>query len=147
MAKPDFSKMSTELDEGSLEEAKVLLANKKSILRQLCEAGMKSDMEMPYTYHIPTGLAFDCGKEMPVRSLYAIIIMARATHTDARWKDCDEEGYPEIFPYNGTEKGFHKIGVFDPFANEIETAIKEYQTDMLKSGRARIVNGLFYKVA
>ena len=147
MGKPDFSKMSNELDADSLEEAKVLLANKKAILRKLCEAGMKCDMEMPYTYYIPTGLAFDCGKEMPVRSLYAIIIMARATHTDACWKDCDAEGYPEIFPYNGTENGFHKIGMFDPFANEIETAIKEYQEDMLKSGKARMVNGIFVKVA
>ena len=65
----------------------------------------------------------------------------------ACWKDCDEEGYPEIFPYNGTENGFHKIGMFDPFANEIENAIKEYQEDMLKSGKARMVNGIFVKVA
>lgn len=148
MSKPDFSMRSDYLDDDSKQEAKVLLAKRDEILDQLVAAGLTEDEEHPYTYNIPTTLSFECGrgKDLPMRSLWAIVVMARASYADAHWLDTDAEGYPEIGPI-GSDNTFHRVYITDPFAWHIDAAIKRFQERLVKEGRARIVNGKFYKVA
>jgi hypothetical protein len=40
-----------------------------------------------------------------------------------------------------------RVTVYDPFAQRIEEAIRNWQTSEIVKGNARIVNGKFYKVA
>lgn len=148
MSKPNFAIASCELDEGSKKEAEILLKHRDEILDKLVEAGLTEDEESPYTYNVPTTLSFECGhgKDLPMRSLWAIVVMARASYADAHWLDTDEEGYPEIGPM-GTNTDFHKVKITDPFALHIDEAIKRHQARLIQEGKARIVNGKFYKVA
>ena len=148
MSKPNFAIASSELDEESKKEAEVLLKNREEVLDKLVKAGLTEDEESPYTYNVPTTLSFECGhgKDLPMRSLWAIVVMARASYANAHWLDTDAEGYPEIGPM-GTNNNFHKVKITDPFAWHIDDAIKRFQERLVKEGRARIVNGKFYKVA
>lgn len=147
MGKPDFSKKSTELDENSRNEANVLLGNKKEILRKLAEAGLRE--ESPYIYLVPNSLAFECGhgEGAEMRSLYATVVMARASNASAYLLDCDDEGFPELPQFCGCDLGFHRVFVSDPFAFELDEAIGAHQKELVRHGKARIVNGRFFKVA
>ena len=148
MSKPNFAIASSELDDGSKEEAEILLKHRDEILDKLVEAGLTEDEESPYTYNVPTNLSFECGhgNDLPMLSLWAIVVMARASYAEAHWLDTDTEGYPEIGPI-GTNTDFHKVKITDPFAWHIDDAIKRFQERLVKDGRASIVNGKFYKVA
>lgn len=129
--------------------AKILLLQKDKILRRLAEAGIHEDESAPYVYYVPTGLSFYIGDHngYPLRSLWAIVIMASASHANAYWLDCDKEGYPELPEFCGGEKGFHRVKITDPFAGQIDDAIKDYQERMVLAGKGMIVNGRFLKVA
>ena len=148
MSKPNFAYPSDYLDEGSKREAKVLLAKRDEILDKLAEAGLEEDEENPYVYNVPTALSFECGhgEDLPMHSLWAIVVMARASYANAHWLDTDSEGYPEVGPI-GTRSEFHKVKITDPFAWHIDEAIKRHREHLLKEGKARIVNGKFVKVA
>lgn len=148
MSKPNFAIASSELDEGSKKEAEVLLSKRDEILDKLVEAGLSADNERPYVYNVPTALSFECGhgKDLPIRSLWAIIVMARASYASANWLDTDAEGYPEI-GFLGLERDFHAVRITDPFALHIDEAIKRHQVRLIQEGKARIVNGKFYTVA
>ena len=136
------------LSDKDKEIAKVLLKNKDSIIKSLVEQGIDEDAERPYTYYVPTGLFFDCGnKSYQIRSLWAIVILARACGARACWLDCDKEGYPELPQFCGCRNGFHRVMITDPFAFWIDLAVREYKERLVKEGKARIVNGKFYKVA
>ena len=147
MRKPDFSKKSIELDAESRKEAEVLLKNKASILRRLAEAGLRE--ESPYIYLVPDSLAFECGHgaDAPMRSLWAVVVIARASNAAAYWLDCDDEGYPELPQFCYCPVGFHRVFISDPFAFELDRAIGEWQMELVRAGKARIVNGRFFKVA
>ena len=145
-----YNEESDKLSDKDAAIAKVLLANKDAILRQFAEAGIHEDEEVPYVYYVPTGLYFDIGNlagGYQIRSLHAIVDMARASYANACFLDCDKEGFPELPQFCGGKKGFHRVKITDPFAWEIDNAIREYQEGMVKSGNARIVNGKFFKVA
>ena len=147
--KTDFNIDTDVLDEKHKEEAEVLLAKRDEILDELTAKGMHEDVETPYAYFVPTDLSFDCGKgnECPMHSLYAIVVMARASYARAYWLDCDGEGYPKLPQFCGGENGFHRVYITDPFAMQIDAAIRRYREKMVAEGKARIVNGRFYKVA
>ena len=115
------------LDEKSKEEAKILLLKRDEILKRLVEAGLHEDEEYPYTYYVPTGLAFDCGRAYPMRSLHAIVVMARASYAKAYFLDTDKEGFPELPQFCGGKKGFHRVYITDPFAQLIDMAIKDHK--------------------
>ena len=138
------------LDERQQKESAVLLEQKDKILAALAEGGMHEDLEHPYAYYIPTGLSFDCGKgkDFPIRAIYAVVLMARASYATACLLDCDREGEPELpeFTEFGKE-GFHRVYITDPFAWQIDDVIRECQERMVSEGKARIVNGRFYRVA
>lgn len=127
MNKPNFAIPSDYLDDDSQKEAKVLLSKRDEILDQLVAAGLTEDKENPYVYNVPTNLSFECGhgKDLPMHSLWAIVIMARASYADAHWLDTDAEGYLEVGPI-GTRADFHKVKITDPFAWHIDEAIKRY---------------------
>ena len=130
--------------------AEVLLKDRSSIIRRLVEAGMHEDETTPYVYYVPTGLLFDIGElgnGYHLRSLWAIVMMARASYANACWLDCDKEGYPELPQFCGGKEGFHRVKITDPFAWVIDDAIKVYQSELVHSGKARLVNGKFFKVA
>lgn len=130
--------------------AEVLLAKKGEILRKLAEAGIHEDETTPYAYYVPTGLSFgigDLASGYPIRSLWAIVIMARASYANACWLDCDKEGYPELPQFCGGKVGFHRVKITDPFAWQIDDAIRTHRDFMVRSGKARIVNGRYFKVA
>ena len=82
-----------------------------------------------------------------MRSLHAIVVMARASYNRAYFLDTDKEGFPELPQFCGGKKGFHRVYITDPFAQLIDRAIEDYREKMVKEGKARIVNGKFYKVA
>ena len=128
-----------------LENGQYLLKSEKDILLKLAEAGMKEDETAPYTYLIPSTMFFDVGrgKDMQLRAPYAILAMAKSAYTEARFAVVDSEGYPE----EDLEKGMVRVTVYDPFAQKIEEAIRNWQTSEIVKGNARIVNGRFYKVA
>lgn len=146
MYKADFSKRSSDLDDDSKKEAIFLLEKRDEILDRLVRAGLTEDEEHPYTYNVPTALYFDCGKSLPMRSLWAIVVMARASFSDAYWLDCDKDGFPECGPI-GCDNSTHRVYITDPFALHIDSAIKRYQEKMVREGKARIVNGRFFKIA
>lgn len=130
--------------------AKVLLSNKKDILRKLAEACIREDETSEYTYNVPTGLYFDIGDlagGYQIHSLPAVVIMARASSANACYLDCDKEGFPELPQFCGGKEGFHRVKITDPFAWQIDDAIRDYQEGMGLNGTAKIVNGKFYKVA
>ena len=136
------------LYEKDREVGKVLLANKDAIIKTFVENGIEEDDENEYTYYVPTGLYFDCGDERyQIKSLWAIVILARSSGARACWLDCDKEGYPELPQFCGGKVGFHRVKITDPFALEIDNAIRDYQDEMVRTGKARIVNGKFYKLA
>ena len=135
------------LDEKSKEEARILLLKRDEILKRLVEAGLHADEEYPYAYYVPTSLALDCGRTYPMHSLHAIVAMARASYARAYFLDTDKEGFPELPQFCGREEGFHRVYITDPFAQLIDRAIEDYREKMVKEGKARIVNGKFYKVA
>lgn len=135
------------LDEKTKEEARILLLKRDEILKRLVEAGLHADEEYPYAYYVPTGLAFDCGRTYPMHSLHAIVAMARASYARAYFLDTDKEGFPELPQFCGGKKGFHRVYITDPFAQLIDRAIEDYREKMVKEGKARIVNGRFFKVA
>ena len=148
--KTSFDVESDTLTEKDRAIAEFLLKNKDEILRKLVEAGIYEDETTPYVYYVPTGLSFaigDLAKGYPIRSLWAVVMMARASYANAFWLDCDKEGYPELPQFCGGKEGFHRVKITDPFAWQIDDAIKNYQIEMVRSGKARIVNGKFYKVA
>ena len=157
--RPKMEKLCMEMDTGfnvdtdrlsdkDKETAKVLLANKESIINALVENGIDEDEESPYTYYVPTGLYFNCGDEKyQIKSLWAIVILARASGARACWLDCDKDGYPELPQFCGCRNGFHRVMITDPFAFWIDLAVREYKERLVKEGKARIVNGKFYKVA
>lgn len=128
-----------------LENGQYLLKSEKDILLKLAEAGMKEDETAPYTYLIPSTLFFDVGMgtDKQLRAPYAILAMAKATYTEARFADVDSEGYPD----EDIEKDMMRVKVYDPFAQKIEEAVRNWQTSEIVKGNARIVNGKFYKVA
>lgn len=144
-----FDVESDALSERDAELAKILLLQKDKILRRLAESGIHEDESAPYVYYVPTGLSFDIGNPngYPLRSLWAIVIMARASHANAYWLDCDKEGYPELPEFCGGKKGFQRVKITDPFAWQIDDAIKDYQERMVLAGKGMIVNGMFLKVA
>lgn len=151
MKDTSFNVESDALTERDAVIAKELLEKKDEILRQFAEAGIHEDETAPYVYYVPTGLSFpinDIDEEymFPLRSLWAIVIMARASYANAYWLDCDKEGYPELPQFCGGKEGFHRVKITDPFAWHIDDAIKEYQNEMVRMGNARIVNGRFFKV-
>ena len=137
------------LDDNSREDAKVLLQKRDEILDSLATHGMHADDECPYAYYIPTGLSFECGRGeyFPMRSHYAVLVMARASYARARFLDVDREGCPELPQFCGGEEGFQRVYITDPFAMFIDNAIKRQQEKLLAEGKARIVNGRFFKVA
>lgn len=138
------------LSENCRKVAEHLLPHKDEILRALVAAGIHEDETAPYVYYVPTGLAFDAGdagEGYQIRSLWAVVIMARASYARAYWLDCDKEGFPELPQFCGGEEGFHRVMITDPFAWQIDEAIKTYREEMVMSGKARIVNGKFYKVS
>lgn len=151
---PDFSDYTADTDSLSEKDGAIaarLLADKNKILRQLAEAGIHEDHTSPYTYFVPTCLSFDIGKlagGFSIRSLYAIVLMARASYARACFLDCDDEGMPELPQFTlGGKIGFHRVKITDPFAQQIDAAIRDHQEQMLREGNARIVNGNFFKVA
>ena len=148
MYKADFSKRSSDLDDDSKKEALFLLEERDEILDRLVRAGLTEDEEHPYTYNVPTSLSFDCGKgaDFPMHALWAIVVMARASFSDAYWLDTDKEGFPECGPI-GCDNSTHRVYITDPFALHIDDAIKRNQERMIREGKARIVNGRFYKIA
>ena len=129
------------LDEKSREEARILLLKRDEILKGLVEAGLHADEEYPYAYYVPTDLAFDCGWTYPMRSLYAIVAMARASYARAYFLDTDKEGFPELPQFCGGKEGFHRVYITDPFAQLIDRAIADHQETMVKEGKARVVMG------
>lgn len=135
------------LDEKLKEEARILLLKRDEILKRLVETGLHADEEYPYAYYVPTGLAFDCGRTYPMRSLHAIVAMARASYARAYFLDTDKEGFPELPQFCGGKDGFHRVYITDPFAQLIDQAIADHQETMVREGKARVVNGKFYKVA
>ena len=149
----DFSNYTADTDALSEKDGAIaarLLADKDTILRQLAEAGIHEDTTSPYTYFVPTWPSFDIGKlagGFSIRSIYAVVIMARASYANACFLDCDKEGYPELPEFCGGEPGFHRVKVTDPFAWHLDEAIREYQEEMVRTGKARIVNGRFFKVS
>ena len=144
----DFSKDSDELTEEERKDAEVLLARKDYIIRGLVMNGLESDAESPYTYIVPTGLAFDYGHgKWLLNSIWAIVMMARGSYSRAHWLDCDPEGFPELPQFTGTPEGFHRIKITDPFAQLLDRAIEDYREELVREGKARIVNGRFFKVA
>ena len=145
-----YNEESDRLSDKDAAIAKVLLANKKEILRKLAEAGIHEDETCPYAYYVPTGLYFDIGNlggGYQLRSLPAVVIMARASYANACYLDCDKEGFPELPQFCGGKEGFHRVKITDPFAWQIDDAIRDFQEEMVLNGKARIVNGKFYKVA
>ena len=81
-----YNEESDRLSDKDAAIAKVLLENKKGILHQLAEAGIHEDETTPYVYYVPTGLSFDIGdlaKGYPIRSLWAVVMMARASYANA----------------------------------------------------------------
>ena len=128
-----------------LENGQYLLRSEKDILLKLAEAGMREDDTEPYTYFIPSTLFFDVGRgtDKQLRAPYAILAMAKAAYTEARFAVIDSEGYPD----EDVEKGMIRVTVYDPFAQRIEEAVRNWQTSEIIKGNARIVNGKFYKVA
>lgn len=136
------------LSQESQKFAKYLLAHKDENLKALAAAGIHEDESAPYVYYVPTGLSFDVGNPngYPLRSLWAIVIMARASYANACWLDCDKDGYPELPEFCGGEKWFHRVKITDPFACHIDDAIRDYQERMVRAGKGMIVNGKFYKV-
>ena len=144
----DFSKRSSDLDEESKNEALFLLEKRDEILDRLVEAGLNEDEEHPYTYNVPTALSFDCGRgaDFLMHALWAIVVMARASYAYAFWLDCDKDGFPECGPI-GCDNSTHRVYITDPFAWHIDSAIKRYQEKMVQEGKARIVNGRFFKIA
>ena len=126
MSKPNFAFPSDYLDEDSKEEAKVLLSRRDEILDQLAEAGLSEDPATPYVYNVPTNFSFDCGrgKDLPMRSLYAIVVMARASHASANFLDTDKEGFPELPQFCGGTERFHREHITDPFAWHIDEALR-----------------------
>ena len=135
----------TTLEENEmLENGQYLLRSEKDILLKLAEAGMREDDTEPYTYFIPSTLFFDVGRgtDKQLRAPYAILAMAKAAYTEARFAVVDSEGYPD----EDVEKGMVRVTVYDPFAQRIEEAVRNWQTSEIVKGNARIVNGKFYKV-
>ena len=109
-------------------EAEVLLSNRDAILEALATNGMHKDPETPHAYYIPSGLAFNSGKgKWQMRSLYAIVVMARASHSIACWLDTDKDGLPELPQFCGGTEGFHRVYITNPFAYCIDEAIKRHQ--------------------
>lgn len=151
---PDFSDYTADTDALSEKDGVIaarLLADKGKILRQLAEDGIHEDATTPYAYFVPTWLTFDIGKlagGFSIRSLYALVLMARASYSLACFLDCDDEGIPELPQFVlGGKIGFHRVKVTDPFAQQIDAAIRDHQENLLRKGHARIVNGKFFKVA
>ena len=122
-----------------------LLRSQSDILLKLAEAGMREDDTEPYTYFIPSTLFFDVGRgnDKQLRAPYAILAMAKASYTEARFADVDGEGCPA----EDVEKGMVRVTVYDPFAQRIEESVRNWQTSEIVKGNACIVNGRFYKVA
>ena len=150
MKDTSFNVESDALTEGDNKIAEVLLANKRNILWTLAHMGIHEDETTPYVYYVPTDVSFGIGnlaRGYPIRSLWAIVIMARASYANACWLDCDKEGYPELPQFCGCRNGFHRVKITDPFAWMIDDAIKEYQDDMVRQRKAVIVNGRFFKIA
>ena len=128
-----------------LENGQYLLRREKDILLKLAEAGMREDDTEPYTYFIPSTLFFDVGRgtDKQLRAPYAILAMAKAAYTEAHFTDVDELGSPQ----EDAEKGLVRVTVYDPFAQKMEDAIRNWQHSEIVKGNARIVNGKFFKVA
>lgn len=133
---PEFSDYTADTDALSEKDGAIaarLLADKDKILRQLAEAGIHEDTTSPYTYFVPTWLSFDIGKlagGFSIRSLYAIVLMARASYARACFLDCDDEGMPELPQFTlGGKIGFHRVKITDPFAMQIDAAIRDSGAD------------------
>ena len=124
---------------------KILLPRCSEILNALAEAGMREDDTEPYTYFIPSTLFFDVGlgRDKQLRAPYAILAMAKVSYTEARFAVVDGEGNS----VEDVEKGMVRVTVYDPFAQRIEEAVRNWQTSEIVKGKARIVNGKFFKVA
>lgn len=122
-----------------------LLKTQDDVLRKLADAGMMVDNAAPYTFFIPTTLFFDVGlgRERQLRAPYAVLAMAMAANSEASFTDVDVFGNP----VEDTELGLVRVTVYDPFAQKLEDAIRNWQDSEIVKGNARIVNGRFYKVA
>ena len=109
--------------------------------RNLAENGLNEDLYSPYTYYVPMWLEFDCGRgNLKVRSLWAIVMMARASGSRAFWLDCDREGYPELPQFTGGVEGFHRVKITDPFAQELDMAMKENLQKNYREGNLRFIS-------
>ena len=128
-----------------MHDGKILLPRCSEILNTLAEAGMREDDTEPYTYFIPSTMFFDVGRgtDQQLRAPYAILAMAKAAYTEARFAGIDSDGYPD----EDVERGMVRVTVYDPFAQRIEEAVRNWQNSEIVKGNARIVNGKFYKVA
>lgn len=130
-----FEVKTDKIDETWKTDAEYLLSYKDRILKALAKKGMHEDATSPYVYYMPVKLSFDCGKEIPMDSIYAVVLMARASYAAACFLDVDEEGYPELPKFCGGEEGFHRVYISDPFARQIDDAIKEHRATLLKEGK------------
>lgn len=125
-----FNAKTTRLSEKHRQEAAILLQHKEDILDTLAAKGMHEDAEVPHAYYIPVDFSFECGygPQLPMRAIFAVVTMARASNSKAYFLDCDMGGCPEppMFTERG-EEGFHRVYIADPFAVQIKDAIRRHK--------------------
>lgn len=115
--------------------------NRKTILDTLVKNGMR-ETDVPYVYEIPANVTFYTPneKEMPYRA-WAVVKMlaldAGAAVDDEFAKD----------PFASPDDKFLRMKITDPFAMHLDKAIDDFKESLIREGKAKIVDGRFYRVA
>lgn len=122
--------------------AEVLDKHGDEILDALVNDGMSEVNFRPYTYAVPLTTKFDC---LPDGADNALLVTILAERHNSTAKILGGEVALDYYREHG--KKWQLVEIFDPFAQKIDEKVNAYQRRMVAEGKARVVNGHFFKVA
>ena len=122
--------------------AEVIEKHGDEILDALVNDGMCEVNFRPYTYAVPLTTKFDC---LPDGADNALLVVILAERNSSTAKVLDGEVALDYYREHG--KRWQLVEIFDPFAQKIDEKVNAYQRRMVAEGKARYVNGHFFKVA
>lgn len=117
-----------------------LAERQDEILDALIKDGLCEVSFRPYTYAVPVHTKFDGIGDSNTAVVAAI---AEINHSTARTLK-GEEANDYFYEHGGR---WRLVEIFDPFAQTIDEKVRTYRAELVKSGKARVVNGRFFKVA